>query len=277
MEWKGRFGVPYQGSKNAIAREIVSVLPCGKRFVDLFAGGCAITHAAMVSGKYSRFHANDVGGIGVRLFVDSIHGKSNDKWKVWVGREEFNEKRLSDPLISLCWSFGNNQVDYMYSKKDEQAKSRLCEEYIRSDCKLDLKGERLQHIERIRQLAELGKLKEVSGGMSVSFKDYADVELEVGDVIYCDPPYRNSRCDGYTGKRHERNLFDTDRFWKWAYGLDIPVFVSEYTAPSNFIPIWRKDKIKLTNAFHGREIACECLYVADKFSEMYNTELMLWK
>lgn len=38
MNWKGRLGVPYQGSKNAIAKDIIGILPRGKRFVDLFAG-----------------------------------------------------------------------------------------------------------------------------------------------------------------------------------------------------------------------------------------------
>lgn len=43
------YGVPYMGSKNRIAKDIIAKLPTGKRFVDLFAGGCAITHAAILS------------------------------------------------------------------------------------------------------------------------------------------------------------------------------------------------------------------------------------
>lgn len=54
------YGIPYQGSKNRIAKDIVELLPSGKRFVDLFAGGCAMTHAAMLSGKYERFLVNDL-------------------------------------------------------------------------------------------------------------------------------------------------------------------------------------------------------------------------
>ena len=33
------FGLPYQGSKQSIAKDIVAILPCGNRLVDLFAGG----------------------------------------------------------------------------------------------------------------------------------------------------------------------------------------------------------------------------------------------
>lgn len=42
-------GLPYMGSKNKIARKIIDVLPSGSAFVDLFCGGCAVTHAAMLS------------------------------------------------------------------------------------------------------------------------------------------------------------------------------------------------------------------------------------
>lgn len=43
------FGIPYMGSKNRIAEELIRKIPEGKRFVDLFAGGCAMTHAAILS------------------------------------------------------------------------------------------------------------------------------------------------------------------------------------------------------------------------------------
>ena len=52
-----RFGVPYQGSKNQIARWVIDNLPEDEILVDLFAGGCAVTHAAMLSGKWDRIVA----------------------------------------------------------------------------------------------------------------------------------------------------------------------------------------------------------------------------
>ena len=50
------------GSKNQIAKDIINALPSGDRFVDLFAGGCSMTHCAMLSGKYKCFLANDLNG-----------------------------------------------------------------------------------------------------------------------------------------------------------------------------------------------------------------------
>ncbi|MBQ2336255.1 MAG: DNA adenine methylase, partial [Victivallales bacterium] len=39
------YGLPYMGSKSDIAKQIVDILPAADTLVDLFAGGCAITHA----------------------------------------------------------------------------------------------------------------------------------------------------------------------------------------------------------------------------------------
>ena len=46
------YGVPYQGNKSRIADIIINILPAGKRLVDLFGGGGAITHCGMLSGKW---------------------------------------------------------------------------------------------------------------------------------------------------------------------------------------------------------------------------------
>lgn len=54
------YGIGYRGSKNRLADEIIGVLPSGKRFVDLFAGGCAMTHAASLSDKWEKVLSNDL-------------------------------------------------------------------------------------------------------------------------------------------------------------------------------------------------------------------------
>lgn len=54
------YGVPYRGSKNKLAEDIIALLPKGKRFDDLFAGGCAMTHCALLSGKWEKILNNDL-------------------------------------------------------------------------------------------------------------------------------------------------------------------------------------------------------------------------
>lgn len=53
------YGVPYSGSKNRLAEDIIDMLPTGDRLVDLFAGGGAITHCALMSGKWKKILNND--------------------------------------------------------------------------------------------------------------------------------------------------------------------------------------------------------------------------
>ena len=118
-----RFGVPYQGSKNYIARWVIDNLPEDEILVDLFAGGCAVTHAALLSGKWDRIVANDIGD-APQLFLDAIDGKYADE-KRWISREDFQGLKDTDPYVSLCWSFGNNRSNYLYGKEIEPWKKAL--------------------------------------------------------------------------------------------------------------------------------------------------------
>ena len=112
------------GSKNRIAREIIDNLPSGEVFVDLFCGGCAVTHAALLSNKYRRFIANDINGAIPHLFKNAISGKYKDE-KRWISRDDFERLKSSDPYVACCWSFGNNGQGYMYSKEIEPWKKAL--------------------------------------------------------------------------------------------------------------------------------------------------------
>ena len=118
------YGLPYMGSKNRIAQALIDVMPKAHTFVDLFAGGCAVTHAAMLSGKYSAFIANDIDGAMPRLFLDAINGKFKDENR-WISREDFEREKTSSAYVRSVWSFGNNGDNYMYSKEVEPWKKAL--------------------------------------------------------------------------------------------------------------------------------------------------------
>ena len=71
------FGLPYMGSKSSIAQWVISKLPPADIFIDLFAGGCAVTHAALLSGKYKRIISNDITDSAL-IFRDAINGRFHD-------------------------------------------------------------------------------------------------------------------------------------------------------------------------------------------------------
>ena len=118
------YGLPYKGSKNKIAEWGVSLLPKAAHFYDLFAGGCAITHCAALSGKYEHFHANDLNGGMVDLFKGAMAGDYANETR-WISREDFLRLKDSDPYVASCWSFGNNLKNYMYSEEIEPWKKAL--------------------------------------------------------------------------------------------------------------------------------------------------------
>ena len=120
------YGLPYQGSKNQIADWVVKHLPSANTLVDLFCGGCAVTHAALITGRWSNYIINDIHGDVPQLFVDAINGKyTTENCTKWISREEFHKKKNTDAYIGLCWSFKNDRDSYVYGKGIEEPKHLL--------------------------------------------------------------------------------------------------------------------------------------------------------
>lgn len=118
-----RYGLPYMGSKNGIAEWVVSHFPKKKHFYDLFAGGCAVTHCAMIKRKFETYTINDISRI-LELFMDAVNGKYADE-KRWINRSDFFALKNNDEYVRCCWSFGNKGSDYLYSKEIEPWKKAL--------------------------------------------------------------------------------------------------------------------------------------------------------
>lgn len=118
------YGLPYTGSKSRIAHWVVDHLPCGRVLIDVFAGGCAITHRALLSQKWQTIIANDINGKYPQLFSDAVRGKYRDELR-WISREDFERLKAKDAFVACCWSFGNNLQDYMYSRAIEPYKRAL--------------------------------------------------------------------------------------------------------------------------------------------------------
>jgi DNA adenine methylase len=83
-------------------------------------------------------------------------------------------------------------------------------------------------------------------------KDYKDIILPDDCLVYCDPPYKNTK------KFYIDKNFDYDAFWnkirEWS--KDHIVLVSEQEAPNDFVSIWEKDvnrSINVNNKFSATE------------------------
>lgn len=136
-----KYGLPYKGSKNKLAERIVHLLPKRTHLVDLFCGGCAVSHAALLMGKYEHIHINDINWMCPTLFIDALNGKYNDENR-WISREDFFRLKDTDPYVAVVWSFGNNLRDYLYSKEIEPLKKAIHYAMFFSDYSL---GKELGH------------------------------------------------------------------------------------------------------------------------------------
>ena len=113
-----KYGLPWQGSKAQIADWVVDVLPRAHTLVDLFAGGCAVTHAAALSGKWERVIACDITD-SPAVFVAAAHGEYHGMSTV-LTRREFAE--CDDTMLRLLYSFGNDRQSYLWGADLEPVK-----------------------------------------------------------------------------------------------------------------------------------------------------------
>lgn len=262
-----RYGMPYMGSKNKIAKWVIEHLPKKENLYDLFGGGGAITHCACESGKFKHVIYNELDPLTFKAFDMAIHGLFENE-KRWISREDFNKLKNKDPYVAICFSFGNNLRDYCYSEKTEKLKKALHYAICFDDFSLlenlgvnidhNLAGRikitsaikellklnklqmqnlealnRLQSLERLESLQHLQHLQH----LDLTNKDYADVQIKENSVIYCDPPYKN------TGKY--RMDFNYENFYSWCRKQKELVIISEYNMPDDFICVAQREKRSL--------------------------------
>ena len=118
------YGIPYKGSKNKIAKNIIEQLPSAKHFYDLFGGGGAMTHCALLSGKYKYVHYNELNPLVFKAFKMAVNGEFEGETR-WISREDFEKLKDTDPYVAICFSFGNDLKNYAYNKECEKFKKAV--------------------------------------------------------------------------------------------------------------------------------------------------------
>lgn len=120
--------------------------------------------------------------------------------------------------------------------------------------------ERMNAVRNIRSVKE-SEYTEYIGGQSVNLQnlqryalDYQEVPLEGDCICYCDMPYKGTNCRGYA-------KFDHDRFYEWVLKQTVPVYISEYWMPDDFVMVKSFPKRQLTTQFGAGAIATEGIWV----------------
>ena len=273
MAGKKRYGIGYQGSKNKVAEWVVSNLPPATRLYDLFAGGCAITHCAMMQGKYKEIVCNDVTDSAI-FFYDALNGKYNDRVNQWVSRADFERLKSVDPCIRICWSFGHDQKSYLFSKEKEPYMKALWDmahatspaqilslymKVLKEKAKVN--SYRLECLERLRGLSNLQDkdFQNKNNGSSTRLYalcgDYKDIKILPDSIIYCDIPYKGK-------KKYDRKNFDYEEFYDWCERQTELVIISEYEMPTDrFVCISSKETLTTMCATNNSKKAVEKLFI----------------
>ena len=289
------YGLPYMGSKNKLAEEIVNFLPQKKVLVDLFGGGGAISVCASQSGKYEKIIYNELNTLIAETFQKALNGEYENERR-WVSREEFEKLKKTDGYVAICFSFSNNCNTYMYGPKIEPYKrayhyaiifddfrpvNELFDDETTEKIKKSVEGitdlkerrikfshalgdyilslERCQHLEAQQRIVNIRSTTE--SPIEVFNKDYADVKLPSPEdcVIYCDIPYENTA--SYT-----TGDFDYERFYKWCQektSEGYQIYVSSYVLPEElFISVWEKQRH--SKALGGSKFVVEKIYTVRK-------------
>ena len=198
----------YMGSKNKIARDILAVVNQVRKpeqvWVEPFCGGCNMLDKIP----------------GDRVGIDS-HTELIAMWKAlqtgWtppdtVTRERYyhvknNPDKYPPELVGfvgfLCSFGGKWWGGYAFNSKGDNYAARAVRVLT-------------------KQITLLENVKFICGS-------YDSVPLPKKSLIYCDPPY--------SGTTEYKNKFDHTKFFNWCRKLKSDghtVFVSEYTAPSDF-------------------------------------------
>ena len=287
------YGMPYMGSKSKIAEWVVSNLPSADIWIEPFAGGCAVTHAAILSGKYKHFIINDITD-SAATFLCAIKGGFKNENR-WISREDFFRLKNTDPYVRICFSFGNDQKTYCYGDIEPYKRAFhyavmfndfkpfaelgiLIPDYVLNGCKntyekrLRIKKILIQirkdkhagDLQSLERLQSLGNLESLQG-------DYKTISIPTDKsyVIYCDPPYKNT--SSYLDD------FNHEDFYKWALKQD-NCYISEYNMPDSFVRIALKSKLSLKAATGNRKIKEEGIWVSkENVNRMSNVYMPLFK
>ena len=261
-------GLPYKGSKNTIAVDLVKCMPRGKKLLDACCGGGAVLMAAAMSGRWEKVVGNDLNPATIALLDAVLIHKgqieyehppvcTRDDFANSLQRIENGDFSIQDCVNKYCASFGNDGKTYLYGKQIEEYK--LAAEQMLTADTLDQRRkfyrkfhalintddsedkERLQSLERLERLERL---------------DIFDIDYKEFDVVYFDIPYKGTNKYDFE--------FDYDRFYdlfkSLKTDLKINAFLSEYDAPFTCVAEFEKTQLMAASVGATKKTSKERLF-----------------
>ena len=295
---RNNLGLPYKGSKNTIANQIVAQFPRAHSFLDACCGGGAVLEAAYLSGKFERVEGIDIDN-GIITLLNAVFrdfGKIDYEHKQLVTAERYkeavqNRATLEDAVDRFIASFGFNGYDYQWGEKRRHLKylahqaitlptlderRTAFHSFIRDLIKSGtVEGDRwsiglseIKNLAHTEQATNLCRLQKVEQTMQNASKDNrTELVISKKSMFEIDyEPYDVIYFDPpYADtKGYDKAKFDFDRFHKLIDGLvdsGKAVFVSEYKQPtSKFGEVLAVEK-QMSQCDHLTKVVVERLFL----------------
>lgn len=216
----------YMGSKARISKEILPLILSERRidqcYVEPFVGGGNMI--GKVNGWRIGADSNEYCISALRFIRDSDLPKNNKEFT----EEHYNKAAFAVRSKSslpfgvgltgyalICFSFGAKWLGGWSRGKNSKGQAR---DYVAEQYRANIKQ------------------KPLLQSVDLICSDYMNLEIPTESIIYCDPPYQ--------GTTKYKDKFDHDCFWQWCRDKAIEghrVFISEYSAPKDFVCIWEKE------------------------------------
>ncbi len=204
----------YMGSKNRIAKDILPIIlkdrKEGQYYVEPFIGG---------GNLMDKVEGNRIGGDFSPYVIQALILIRDNPQSIpdIITEEDYKyHKKNETPLkgfVGFAMSFGGRFFEGY--RRDKEGKRDYAKESYKSAISQSpfLQGVELVHC------------------------SYSDLIIPPNSIIYCDPPYQGT-------KKYKTGGFDYELFWEWCrmkYKEGHTVFISEYSAPSDFTCVWSKE------------------------------------
>jgi DNA adenine methylase len=230
----------YMGSKNRHAKELLPIIlkdrKEGQCYVEPFVGGANMIDK--VDGWRIGSDVNEYLIEFLRALQNGFKPPSNIDLDLYVDIRD-NKERYTKAVVGcvgFCFTYSAKWFGgFIGNSKDVVCKGR------------DRIGESYRAIEKARKQVQ---------GVSLARCSYDMLDIPTDSIIYCDPPYANTT--------KYKDDFDHEDFWQWcreAASLDHKVFISEYSAPDDFICVWEKEVNNSLTKNTGAKKGIEKLFI----------------
>lgn len=216
----------YMGSKNRIAKYILPIILKDRNknqtYVEPFCGGL---------GTMDKVIGNRIASDNNKYLIAMWRGLQENRERPYqISRELYSKARteynngtnneFDDFLIGWIGWMGSYNGRFFDGGYSGHCVGKTKRDYI---------SEQIRNTEK-----QLDKIQ----GIDFRSCEYTELEIPNESVIYCDPPYKDTK--QYATSKG----FDHEMFWDWCRDMaerGHQVFISEYQAPDDFICVWQKE------------------------------------